>query len=59
MISHQDIFDNINMCNNGKMLFCRFTIEERVVVKQMLEEGILAKATFMNFGDAVRIQKGH
>lgn len=55
MISYNDIYDNIRMCNNGKMLLCRFTAEERAVVDVMIGKNLLTICCFMVYGDAVRV----
>ena len=50
-----DIYNKIALANNGKLMRKNFTRNELLLVNEMLDEGLLAHATFMNFRDAVRI----
>ena len=55
MISYQNIYDKIATSNNGKLLLCRFTQEEKFVLGEMRDQNLVAPASFMTLGDSVKV----
>ena len=45
----------INMTNNGKLMIANVPQELRSSLPGLLDEGFIVKATFLSYGDAIRL----
>jgi len=54
-VSYTDIYNKINLSNNGKMMLKNFTKEEKLVIGEMKTKNLVAPAQFMTLADSVKI----
>ncbi len=51
----ESVVEKINTTNNGKLMLVNLTAEERKVVGDMKVQGMVRSATFLNFGDSIKL----
>lgn len=50
-----DIAEKIATTNNGKLMLQNLTRDERAEVPELVNKGLLRRATFLDYNDAIRL----